>query len=190
MTQLQQNTTHMGAGLLKLVPPFWGKPRIAALLLGYLQEIQTLEDAIWSVATGLDVDTCGRFALEGLAKIVDEPRRPASTDTLRTLVKGRITVNKSDGTPDAIATVIALLTSGTVRVLDSLEEVRVLQLTLPNPDDIDAAVGLLDDACRGGVHVCWLTNAGTGGCARPNYGDTTPDNTRRRGLVPRSNYHG
>jgi hypothetical protein len=180
----------MGSGLLKLVPPFWGKPRIAALLLGYLQEVQTLEDAIWSVVTGLDADTCGRFALEGLAKIVGEPSRPASTDTLRTLVKGRIAVNKSDGTPSAIAAVIALLTSGTVQVIDSLEEVRVLQLTLPNPDDSDAAAGLLDDACDGGTKGCWLTNAGSGGCARPDYGDTTPDNTRRRGFVPRSNYHG
>jgi hypothetical protein len=188
MTALQHLESH-NAGILKLVPPLWGKPRIAAWLFGYLAEVQALEDAIWSYVSGLDVDTAGRFALEGLAKIVGEPRRPANTETLRTYVQARIAVNRSDGTPAALAAVLALLTHGAVAVFSGLHEIRVLQLTLPNPADVDAAVELLDDAAKGGVRAVWLTNAGAGGCARPGHGET-PDNTRRRGLVPRSDYHG
>jgi len=176
-------------GLLKLCPVFWGLPRTAALLLGYLQEVQALEDAIFSYLDGIDVDTCGRFALEGLAKIVVETRRPASTDTLRIFVKGKIAVNHSDGTPDTLAAVILSLTAGTVQVIDGYDEFRVLQITLPDPVDADAAAELLDAAVQGGAKACWLTNAGAGGCARPGYG-TAPDDTRRRGLVPRSDYHG
>lgn len=187
MTALQHIQSH-NAGILKLVPPLWGKPRIAAWLFGYLGEIQDLEDAIWSFVSGLDVDTCGRFALEGLARIVGETRRPASTDTLRVYVQARIAVNRSDGTPAKLAGVIALLTKGSVKVLSGRQEIRVLQITTPNPADVDAAVSMLDDACKGGVHAVWLTNAGVGGCARPGYG-TTPDNSRRRGFVPRSDFH-
>lgn len=188
---MQYLNNHQATGLLKLVPPYWGKPRIAALLLGYLREVQALEDAIWSFVGGIDVETCARYALEGLAKIVGERARPANTETLRTLVRGRIAVNASDTTPPAIDAVIGVLTSGTVHVLDEgPREVRVLQLTTPNPDDPDAAADLLDAACAGGTKGCWITNAGAGGCARPGYGDATPDRTRRRGLVPRSNYHG
>jgi hypothetical protein len=189
MSTLEHEPCYEGVGLLKLVPAFWGKPRIAALLLGYLQEVQALEDAIFSVLDGLDVDTCGRFALEGLAKIVGEPSRPENTDTLRILVKGRIAVNRSDGTPWPLARVIFSLTSGAVQVISGYDEFRVLQITLPDPVDADAAASLLDAAVQGGAKACWLTNAGAGGCARPGYGET-PDSTRRRGTVPRSRYHG
>jgi hypothetical protein len=186
---LQYETCHAGAGLLKLAPVFWGLPRTAALLLGYLIEVQELEDAIFSFLNGIDVDTCGRFALEGLAKIVGEKRRPENTDTLRIFVKGKITVNRSDGTPPALAAVILSLTSGEVQVIDGYDEFRVLQITPPDPVDADAAAEMLDAAVQGGAKACWLTNAGAGGCARPGYG-TAPDDTRRRGFVPRSDYHG
>jgi hypothetical protein len=188
MTTLEREPCVQGVGLLKLCPVFWGLPRTAALLLGYLQEVQDLEDAIFSYLDGIDVDTCGRFALEGLAKIVGETRRP-STDALRIFVKGKISANRSDGTPSALAAVILSLTSGAVQVIDGYDEFRVLQITLPDPVDADAAAELLDTSVQGGAKACWLTNAGSGGCARPSYG-TTPDDTRRRGLVPRSDYHG
>ncbi len=184
---LQYLQSH-AAGILKLVPPFWGKPRIAAWLFGYLNEIQALEDAIWSFIVGIDVDTAERFALEGLAKIVGEKRRPASTDTLRVYVQARIAANKSDGTPGAIATVIALLSHGTVLVLSGNREIRVMQLTGPDPADFAAASALLDAACKGGVHGIWLPRSDTC-CVRPGYGET-PDDTRRRGFAPRINYYG
>ena len=65
---LEQIQGHEPVGIVKLAPPFWGKPRIASWLVALLAEIQVLEDAIWSYLDGLDVDTCDRWVLEGLAK--------------------------------------------------------------------------------------------------------------------------
>lgn len=191
MADLEHDQTHEGAGLLKLAPPFWGKPRIASILYAYLREVQALEDALWSYIAGLDVDTCGRWVLEGLAKIVGESRRPTSIDTLRTLVRGRVAVNASDGTPGAIARVISTLTAGTVQVLEIGEEIRVMQLDTLDPDDPDAAADLLDEACDGGAPSCWLTGCGTGSVRFPSYGDTSgADDAVCFGTGTWSNHHG
>lgn len=180
---------HEPRGVIKLAPPFWGKPRIASWLVAHLAEVQAVEDAIWSYLDGLDVDTCGRWVLEGLARIVGESSRPADTEALRVYVKGRILVNRSDGTPSMVAALIAGLTTGEVHVLEDAEEIRVLQYTTP-PADADVAAILLDDAVAGGKQSCWITGAGAGSWALPAYGDATPDLTRRTGVGLWSYRHG
>lgn len=186
---LEQVSDHVPRGVIKLAPPLWGKPRIAAWLVSLLAEVQALEDATWSYLDGLDVDTCGRWVLNGLASIVGEPTRPDDTEQLRIRVKGRILVNRSDGTPSALAALIAALTAGEVHVLEHSEETRVLQYTDP-PADPDAAAELLDNACDGGGQSCWLTGCGAGSFALPAYGDTNPDLSRRIGVGTWSNRHG
>lgn len=184
-----QITDHEPTGLFHLAPPFWGKPRIASWLLAYLAEVQAAEDAIWSYLDGIDVDTCERYALEGLARIVGEPTRPDDDEELRLRVKGRILVNQSDGTATSIAALIAALTTGEVHVLDDAEEIRVLQYDT-DPYDPDVAAEMLDEACAAGKESCWITGTGAGSWALPAYGDTDPDLTRRTGVGTWSNRHG
>ena len=186
---LEQVTDHEPRGVIKLAPPFWGKPRIASWLIAHLAEVQAAEDALWSYLSGLDVDTCGRGVLEGLAKIVGEPSRPTSTDALRVAVKGRVLVNRSDGTPSAIAALLAGLTPGEVHVLEDGEEIRALSYTTP-PIEPDTAAALLDAAAAGGKQSCWLLGCGAGSFALPDYGDPAPDLTRRLGVGLWSDRHG
>jgi hypothetical protein len=186
---LEQVTDHEPRGVIKLAPPFWGKPRIASWLIAHLAEVQELEDAIWSYLDGLDVDTCGRWVLEGLARIVGEDERPADTESLRLAVKGRVLVNLSDGTPGALAALIAVLAAGVVHVIEDGEEIRVYSYTVP-PVDPDVAASLLDEAAAGGKQSCWITGAGAGSFALPSYGDATPDLTRRAGVGTWSDRHG
>jgi hypothetical protein len=186
---LEHYEGHEPTGTVKLAPPFWGKPRVASWLVALLAEVQTLETAIWSYVSGLDVDTCNRWILEGFAKIVGEDRRPASTDTLRTYVKGRIAVNQSDGTPSAIARLIAAVASAaTVEVHEFDGHVRVLQTGGTEPDDPDAAAELLDEACAAAVSSCWVTDAGATSFALPTTGET--DDARCMGTGTWSDYHG
>ena len=173
----EQVLDHEPRGVIKLAPPFWGKPRIASWLVAHLAEVQAVEDAIWSYLNGLDVDTCGRWVLEGLAAIVGEPTRPADTEQLRLRVKGRILINHSDGTPASIAALIAALTAGEVHVLEHSEEVRVLQYTSP-PYDVDIAAEMLDDVCAASKQSTWLTGCGTGSIRFPAYGATGDDSVR------------
>lgn len=187
---LEQNVNHAIEGIVKLVPPFWGKPRLASWLYAYLLEVQEIEDILWTFLDGIDLDTCDRYALEGLAAIVGETRRPESDDTLRTLVRGRIAVNQSDSTAAAIYRVVDLLTEGTTKLLEFSEEVRILQTATPDPEDPDAAAELLDEACAGGKQSCWLTGCGSGSFALYGYGDTDPDDTRRMGVGTWSDRHG
>lgn len=187
--------THEPDGILKLAPPFWGKPRIASWLIAHLAEVQALEDAIWSFIDGIDVDTAERFALEGLAKIVGEPTRPADDEELRMRIKARILVNRSDGTPAALAALIAALSDVTgtgtyeVHVLEFAEETRVLHYTNP-PYDTDVAAEMLDAAADAGNQTAWLTGCGTGAVMWPDYNDASPDSTYRFGVGLWPDFHG
>lgn len=169
-----QIDTHEIDGLLKLAPDFWGKPRMAALLTGYLSEVQALEEGIFTFLNGIDVDTCGRFALIGLVKIVGEPSRP-ETEQLRALVKGRVIANKSSGTPADIVLVVEALTGSPGTLLEEDLAVRVLTVAAPAPA---AAAQVLDDACSADVSTAWL-EAGT--FALPDHADPSPPITGAMG---------
>jgi hypothetical protein len=185
---LAHKLDHEPEGVLKLQPAYWGKPRIAAWLVSGLAEVQAFEDAVWSYLDGLDVDTCERFALEGLAAIVGEQTRPPDTEELRMRVQARIWINRSDGTPSAVAGLIALLTSGEVHVLELAEEVRVLQYGA-DPYSPDVAGEMLKAACQGGKQTTWLTGCGTGSVRFPGYYDAAPDSTYCFGTGTWSEYH-
>lgn len=167
---------HEPVGVLKLSPPNWGLPRLTALLVGYLAEIQAFETALQSVIDGVDVDTCERYALEGLAAIVGEPSRPSDTEELRGLVKARILVNRSNGQASDVATLVRALSGADGTILENDLTVRVLTDSVISPQ---AAPGLLDACCAAGVHSAWL-EAGT--FALPDIDDPDPPTTGAMGV--------
>lgn len=179
---LEHNEAIVGSGLIKLAPPYWGKPRLASILVSFLEEVQVLEDAIWSYLDELDVDTCGRYVLERFAKIVGEPTRPADTETLRTYVKGRILANNSDGTATSICALVEALIGETGTLLEWQGHVKVLTPSEPSNGSTD----LLDTACAAGVSSAWLTQ---GTFAWPDYNDASPPATGVIGVGTWSDYN-
>lgn len=179
---LEINDTHAPAGLLKLVPPFWGKPRMAALLVVLLEEVQALEDAIWTVIDGLDVDTCNRWVLEQLAAIVGEPSRPTDDELLRTRVKGRILANRSDATAASVCALAEALSGETGQLLEFDRAVKVITLNEPPAGSVE----LLDAGCAGTVAAAWLTE---GTFAWPDYNDPSPPSTGTIGVGTWSDYN-
>jgi len=168
--------THEPAGVLQLRPPFWGLPRVAALLVSWLEQAQAFEDALWTFLDGIDVDTCERYALERLSVIVGEPARPTDTETLRVLVRGRIAANRSTGRPSDLTNLVSALCGSTdCTLLLFGNAIKVITPPLAAPD---AAVQLLDDAAASGVAVAWTVVDTTSGTpfSLPDADNPTPNN--------------
>ena len=102
MTLVPQ-TNHL-AGVLKLVPPFWGKPRITSWLLAYLIEVQQISDTLWDVMNSWILDNIPTgFTLTMLGRLVGEPRLGRDDTNFLTAIRGRIFVNRSRSTaPDRV----------------------------------------------------------------------------------------
>lgn len=144
---LQRVEQHVEAGLIKLVPAFWGKPRVSAVIAALLREIQTTEDAVWDVLEVLHIDTADMPRLVILGKLVGQDRHGFDLENFRTAIKARALANRSDGTGPALGRVlVALLGAGDFaflwvgaasiavaylnRVTDD-EQVRLVQEVLP-----------------------------------------------------------
>jgi hypothetical protein len=95
----------------------WDKPRMEALLVIYLDQLQQAEDAAWQLATLRFPDTAEGVQLDVLGEIVGQPRNGLEDVDYAPLIRGRIQANRSDGTPPSLYAVAlaALSGSGAVR---------------------------------------------------------------------------
>jgi hypothetical protein len=147
---LEHKTSHAIEGILKLIPEYWGKPRIAAVLQAALNEVQALEDAAWSVLDQLDVDTCERFMLQRFAKIVGEPTEPDALEAFRSRVKCRVAINRSRATMQDLYDVVSLLTTPG-SATETTDAVNILTAAYPE----DGAY-VINEAAEAGVRVVWI----------------------------------
>lgn len=152
---LQYIHDHEETGALELVPPFWGKPVIAAGLLAFLREIQILEDTLWTMLELRTVAGADLPRLKVIGKIVGQPRLGFSTESYRTLIQARAIANVSRGqASDLLAVLDALLGAGDyillaignatlyITALQPVEDEGVAMVTLVLPDAASAGVGL------------------------------------------------
>jgi hypothetical protein len=105
---LQRNTKHFFEALVKLVGPLWGRPRIAALLQSYINEVQEIEDAAWEVLEARHVDTATGVHLDTLGAIVGVPRFTSDDGIYRNVIRAKIAANRSTGTTDSLIAVVRL----------------------------------------------------------------------------------
>jgi hypothetical protein len=109
VAELEQITDHEEQAYGLFLEQYSEKPRLAALLASYAQEIQELEDAIWAVRLGRFLDNAVGAQLDVIGKLVGEPREGRADNVYRVLITGKIRVNWSLGRPkDVIETVRAV----------------------------------------------------------------------------------
>jgi hypothetical protein len=77
------------------------------LLATYIQQIQELEQALFQLIDDRTLETSLGAQLDGLGSVVGEARLGRDDDAYRIAIKGRITLNLSNGTPEDIISVIA-----------------------------------------------------------------------------------
>lgn len=114
--ELERIERHFGEAIVSLIPPFFGKPVIAALLRSYIRRVQELEDDAFEVLSAFDVNTCDETRLKVLAKIVGVSNLGWDLETFRAVVRARIATNRSHGREDDIINVLRLITTSTAPI--------------------------------------------------------------------------
>jgi hypothetical protein len=120
LAELQQVTDHEEQAYNLLLEQYLEKPRIAALLASYSQEVQELEDAIWGVRIGRMLDDAEGVQLDVIGRLVGLLREGRADNVYRVLLAGKIRVNWSHGHPDDVIAVVRLVqgTENSHRYLD------------------------------------------------------------------------
>lgn len=139
----------------KLVPELWGKPRIAALLQSWTDEVQELEDAIFGVILSRLLDNATGAQLAALGSIVGQKDFGWDENSYRSAIRARIRANRSDGLMNDVIDVVKLLVPGqsftitngpdsATMTLTFLESLLIIRAGLEN---------ILKDTRLGGVRL-------------------------------------
>jgi hypothetical protein len=117
---------HVRAALLRLLAQDQTKEKIRRLVQIPTSRIQVLEDGIWDVWEGLDLDTAEGEFLERIGNIVGESRQGRPDDIYRLWIRARGRANRSAGTvPDMLGILQLILPENTdVEYIDVPPEFR------------------------------------------------------------------
>jgi len=108
--QITQNTAHVAEGIDRFIEQYKQRPRMAAWLTSYLDQVQEIENALWDVLIARGIDQATDAQLDILGAIVNQPRRGLTDDDYRTFIRARIAVNRSNGRPDDLIEILQLIT--------------------------------------------------------------------------------
>lgn len=109
-------------------------------------QAQSIEDAIQSLVAILDIDNAGGVVLDLIGRLVGQPRSAGVTQddaTYRLYLKARIAASRSEGDPESIYAVFALLYAG-AKLCITQSPVRSFTLTISGIaiTDAEAQAGL------------------------------------------------
>ncbi len=158
-------TAHFNDAIVKLVAPYWGKPRIASLMLAMMNRVQELEDATWEVLEKYTLDGADDARLNVLGRVVGQPNLGWITETYRAVLRGKIRANRSRGLAIDIIEVCRLVTptAGRVNIAepgnanllvwldDAISAQTLIALTYLLPKTRAAGVGLTFFWSEGGI---------------------------------------
>lgn len=100
---------YVARALLKLAPPMWGKPRLAAILIALMDEVQELECAVNSVLIGRYLDLAFGHTLNRLGKLVGRPNQGWGEAVYKKFIRAQIVVNNSKGGINRVLRIIKAL---------------------------------------------------------------------------------
>lgn len=138
------------AGVLDLVPPYWGKPRITSLLVALLNQVQFIEDAIDAVNTIRTIGGADLERLRILGRILGEPRLDRELERYRTALRARARANRSRGRLVDLVNVSEVIFGPLAAII---EGPRSVLLAVPGPTtaSVADAIGALRDAKPAGI---------------------------------------
>ncbi len=181
-------TDHVARGLARLLQQFKGQPRIEALLTGYLEQVQELEDSLWDLRTLRSLDLAEGEQLDRLGEIVGQARGGLDDDNYRQLIRARIQANRSDGQADRLLLIARLVLSiGDSEPILTLTEGFPASVVIQNFDDIDpvdpnVVFGLLHDAKAAGVRLQFIYQTVASNLAFQFSSDASLDSDVQQGM--------
>lgn len=156
------NASHVAQGLGRLIDQYRNKPRFRAFLQIYLEEVQELEDAIWSLYAARDPSTLNTSMQDLIGRIVKQARRGLDNAAYSLFLKAKIRVLKSRGTAaDLIKIAKLLLGAVPFSYGEEYPAASVIQTLAALTQDPDAIFEMLNAAKLGGVRLFfqWMVSA-------------------------------
>jgi hypothetical protein len=102
-------TDHVRAAWARLIEQFRDKDSLKAFVASYIKQIQGIEDACFDLLAGRIVDDAEGELLDFLGRIVGQERLGYADDAYRALVRARVRLNVSSGTPEDLIALAQLL---------------------------------------------------------------------------------
>jgi len=157
-------TDYTSEALLRLLTTLQGAPEVEALAAAYLDRCQELEDAAHPMLVQRSIEDSVGDRIDRIGAIVGIPRGGREDDDYRLRVRAEIAILNSDGTEDAITTVVQLLTGQTDPKDISFDESFPKAVTLRARDtavggfdvDQDAILTLLRRAISAATEVDYV----------------------------------
>jgi len=85
------------------------QPKLQALLASYLEQVQDVEDAVWSLYYGTMIFDATGDALNMLGDLVGQPRAGRTDEVYRVWILARARVQRSNGKPEELLAILRLV---------------------------------------------------------------------------------
>lgn len=161
---IEHVTDHGDEGVAFLISQFRDKPSIEILVRALMTQVQAAEDALFALLTERAIDTAVGAQLVVLGKIVGQEQGTFDEETFRTLIRGRVLVNRSSGTVDQMIELVnTLLPAGASLVVREYYPAAFqIEVTGSIPDFIGNAIAGMVLEAKGlgiGPNVTWFNGA-------------------------------
>ena len=113
---LTEKTTIVAEGIANLIEQFRDAPNIIALLTPFLTQEQELEASAFEILIDTALPNAIGEQLDGIGRIVGEPRFGRTDADYRIAINARILVNQSEGTPEELIAIVNALISASTSI--------------------------------------------------------------------------
>jgi hypothetical protein len=155
---MAQITTHLTDAIRRLLEQYKDKTNISGLLTALMVDVQPEEDAVYQLLDRLNIDLMGGVNLDRIGVIVGQPRENRDDPAYRIRLKARIIQNISQGEPETLIRLVALLmTSPLVEICEECNGgVIIMAQGMVDPSEIDSFYENIQIATAAGVRFQYL----------------------------------
>lgn len=157
-------TDHAEQAVLSLAAPFWGKPRIAAIVHSHAIQIQEIEDCANAIIASKMLDNATGEQLAAIGRIVGQPNLGWTDEIYKLYVRARIRANRSLGERSDTWAILQLLVpdgaGGALARVATLYPAAVrVDLDGVSEPVAEVVASMLSDALQAGVAVHVVSGA-------------------------------
>lgn len=140
----EHDTKHTAEGLGRLLQQFKEKQRIEDFLSAFLDQIQEIEDAAWTLYIERTLENADGALLDQLGGLVGEERRGRTDARYRRFIGVRILSNRSDGQIEQLYSILRQIFGGTFSGWIDEHDPAAMVLNLISPVTTDAPASEID----------------------------------------------
>ena len=135
---VEHDKSHVAQALGDMLAQDKGKPRAEAFVSVVAARWQAVEDFLWQLATGCNLDDAVGVQLDGLGDILDEPRGGLTDNQYRLFLRAKILVLRSRGRVEQLIQILKVLGYVTIVIRETPPShlgIEVMDCTLASETD-------------------------------------------------------